>query len=110
MRLFVPLTLSLAFQALYALNAAAQSSTMTTYVGPAFPVSGSQANTQTIGVPQSVAADGAGGVYVASSTQNKINHVSPDGTLTVIAGNGSAGFSGDGGPASAEAGRAIAGD
>jgi sugar lactone lactonase YvrE len=89
----------LTFGLLLHLNAFAQSTTITTYVGPVLPVSGSPAITQTIGVPQGVAADGTGGFYVASSTHNQIYRVSPDGILTVIAGTGSAGISGDGGPA-----------
>jgi sugar lactone lactonase YvrE len=76
-----------------------QSPAITTYVGPSLASSGSRANTQTIGVPQGIASDGAGGFYVASSTQNRIYRVARDGTLTVIAGIGSPGFSGDGGPA-----------
>src|SRR5689334_13736990 len=82
------------------LLALSQSQAITTYVGPSLPNSGSRADTQTIGVPQGVASDGAGGFYVASSTQNRIYRVAADGTLTVIAGNGIPGFSGDGGPAS----------
>src|SRR5215831_2118010 len=78
----------------------AQSSTITTYVGPALPSSPSRANTQTIGVPQGVATDSTGGFYVSSSTQNRIYRIVSDGTLTVVAGSGSPGFSGDGGPAS----------
>src|SRR5437667_1779384 len=71
-------------------------SMITTYAGPSLPVDGSQAITQTIGVPQGVSADGAGGFYVSSS-QNRVYHVGSEGTLTVIAGNGSRGFSGDNG-------------
>src|SRR5215467_8015502 len=77
-----------------------QSPAITTYVGPSLPSSGSRADTQTIGVPQGVATDGAGGFYVASSTQNRVYRIAADGTLTVIAGNGTPGFSGDGGSAS----------
>src|SRR3954469_25564677 len=80
-------------------NGLAQSSTVSTYVGPALPSSGSQANTQTVGVPQGVSADGTGGFYLSSATQNRIYRVSAAGSLTVIAGNGLIGFSGDDGPA-----------
>src|SRR5689334_14420358 len=76
----------------------AQQSIITTYAGPSFPVDGSQALTQTIGVPQAVSADGAGGFYIASN-QNKVYHVGSDGTLTTIAGNGLVGSEGDNGPA-----------
>src|SRR5215831_1113375 len=94
MKQLVPLILFLPLLGL------AQSTAITTYVGPALPNSGSRANSQTLGVPQGVATDGAGGFYVASSTQNRVYRVTSDGTLTIIAGSGSPGFSGDNGPAS----------
>jgi hypothetical protein len=46
-----------------------------------------------------VVLDGAGNIYLADPVNNLIMRVSPDGTLTVIAGNGVGGFSGDGGQA-----------
>src|SRR5207237_10146380 len=92
MKPFVSLMLSLAICALGSVNAAAQSSTITTYAGPAFPADGSQAVTQTIGVPQGVSADGTGGFYVASSSQNRIYHVAANGSLTLVVGNGLSGF------------------
>lgn len=48
-----------------------------------------------------VATDAAGNLYVASEYENRIFRVGLDGTITIIAGNGSPGFSGDGGPATA---------
>jgi sugar lactone lactonase YvrE len=93
------LLLSSAAIALMSVHASAAMSDITTFAGPTLPTSGSMATTQTIGVPEGLAADGAGGFYVSSSTQNRIYHVDSAGTLTVIAGNGSSGFSGDGGPA-----------
>src|SRR5437870_12278048 len=91
------LILSFFFFALTTLTGLAQSM-IRTYAGSSLPVNGSPALTQTIGVPQAVSADGAGGFYLASN-QNRIYHVTSDGTLTVIAGKGSVGFSGDNGPA-----------
>ena len=46
-----------------------------------------------------VAADSAGNVYIADSRNSRIRKVSPDGIITTVAGNGTLGFSGDGGPA-----------
>jgi sugar lactone lactonase YvrE len=62
------------------------------------PVSGTQAISQAIDNPESAIPD-AGGFYIASSTQNRIYRVAADGTLSVTAGTGTSGFSGDGGPA-----------
>jgi hypothetical protein len=75
-----------------------QSLIITTYVGPAMPVNGGLAIDQAIDVPQSVAPDGTGGFYVTSVLQNRVYRVSTDGKLSVAAGDGSLGFSGDGGP------------
>ena len=71
---------------------------ITTYAGgPPLPVSGQPAVTQAIAVPGSVAPDGAGGFFVSSRYQNRVYHVGADGTLTLTAGSGKPGSSGDGG-------------
>jgi RHS repeat-associated protein len=44
-----------------------------------------------------VAADG--GLYIVDGALNSIRHVGTDGIITTVAGNGTRGFSGDGGPA-----------
>jgi len=49
--------------------------------------------------PVSVAADASGNVYIADPAANRVRMVAPDGTITTFAGTGTAGFSGDGGPA-----------
>src|SRR5438093_760224 len=72
---------------------------ITTYAGPPLPVSGQPAVTQAIDGPRSVAPDGAGGFFVSSPYQNRVYHVGADGTLTLTAGSGKPGSSGDGGPA-----------
>ena len=43
--------------------------------------------------------DAVGNIYIADSSVDRIRKVNPDGTITTVAGNGSRGFSGDGGPA-----------
>src|SRR6058998_257171 len=101
MRPFAFVTQPLALFALLSSIGYAQYPTITTYVGPTLPAIGARANTQSIGVPQAVATDGAGGFYVTSSSHNRVYRVTADGTLLLIAGNGFTGFSGDGGPASA---------
>ena len=45
------------------------------------------------------AVDAAGSLYIADAANNRVRKVSIQGTITTIAGNGTSGFSGDGGPA-----------
>ncbi len=49
--------------------------------------------------PQGVVADAGGNLYIADSSGNRVRKVSPNGTITTVAGNGQKGYSGDGGPA-----------
>jgi NHL repeat len=49
--------------------------------------------------PQGVAADASGNLFIADSRNQRIRRVTPQGTITTVAGSGSQGFSGDGGPA-----------
>jgi sugar lactone lactonase YvrE len=51
--------------------------------------------------PYQVAVDAAGNVYVASQQLNRIFKISTTGVETVVAGNGNAGYYGDGGQATA---------
>ena len=49
--------------------------------------------------PNGVAVDAAGNIYIADENNNVIRMVNTAGTISTIAGNGTAGFAGDGGPA-----------
>ena len=101
MNAFNNVALSLVFLVGFELSGLAQASTITTYAGPGrvLPINGAPAMTQSIDAPSSVIPDTAGGFYFASLNQHRVYRVAADGRLTVIAGTGTAGFSGDGGPA-----------
>jgi sugar lactone lactonase YvrE len=49
--------------------------------------------------PYTVAVDSLGNVYVAASAQHRVFKISTTGIVTVVAGTGTAGYSGDGGKA-----------
>ena len=51
--------------------------------------------------PEAVHLNPAGELYIADTSNNRIRRVSTAGTITTIAGTGTAGFSGDGGSATA---------
>jgi uncharacterized protein (TIGR03437 family) len=51
--------------------------------------------------PAGIAIDAAGNVYVADMDTNSVRRISSDGRIATYAGNGAAGYSGDGGPATA---------
>jgi len=49
--------------------------------------------------PQNVAVDAQGDVFIADTYNNRVVKVTPKGQVTAVAGNGAAGYSGDGGRA-----------
>ena len=58
--------------------------------------------------PQGVAVDAAGDLYIADTENNLIREVTPAGLIATVAGNGVAGYSGDGGQAtSAQVGNPV---
>ena len=60
---------------------------------------GGQAVLASLDYPMGVASDANGNIYFAENFANKIRKVSTTGILTTVAGNGTGGFSGDGGSA-----------
>jgi hypothetical protein len=60
---------------------------------------GGAATSSELSDPPGVAVDSNGNVYIADSVNNRIRKVTPAGIISTIAGNGSAGYSGDGGAA-----------
>ncbi len=67
----------------------------------AFSGDGGAATAAAINTPHGVAIDGSGNIYMACVADNRIRKISTSGTITTIAGTGTAGYSGDGGPATA---------
>src|SRR5258708_15384626 len=74
-----------------------------------FPSNSLPALQAPISTPAAITTDSKGNVYFADLENLRVMRVSPDGILTVIAGNGILGDSGDGGPATSAALSAIAG-
>ncbi len=62
---------------------------------------GGPATAARLNAPARIAFDAAGNLFVADSGNNKIRKISTSGVITTVVGSGVAGFSGDGGPATA---------
>jgi hypothetical protein len=76
--------------------------TITTIAGTGergFSGDGGPATSARLNLPGGLAVDARGSVYIMDTWNTRVRKVSPDGTITTIAGNGKPGFSGDGGPA-----------
>jgi len=74
---------------------------ITTFAGSAyrFDGDGKRALQAPLGLISGVAVDNQGRVYVTDPSNNLVMRFTPNGNLTVIAGNGKQGYTGDGGPA-----------
>src|SRR3954452_5002408 len=76
--------------------------TITTVAGTGtagFSGDGGAATAAKLNAPLAVAATADGGFLIADSGNRRVRRVSAAGTITTVAGTGTAGFSGDGGPA-----------
>jgi sugar lactone lactonase YvrE len=62
---------------------------------------GGAATAAELNQPQSIAIDGSGNVYIADYGNSRIRKVNPSGIISTFAGNGTLGYSGDGGAATA---------
>ena len=60
---------------------------------------GGPAASATLDYPLSVTGDPSGNLFITEQLQNRIRRIAPDGTISIYAGNGQQGFTGDGGPA-----------
>jgi sugar lactone lactonase YvrE len=76
--------------------------TITTVAGSnsgSYSGDGGPATSAGLSLPFGVAVDAAGNLYIGDTGDQRIRMVTPDGTISTIAGNGNVGSSGDGGPA-----------
>ncbi len=74
---------------------------ISTVAGSNFAGDGGPAIQGLLSQPEGIAVDSKGVVYVADADDHRVRKISTDGNIYTIAGNGFAGFSGDGGPAAA---------
>jgi sugar lactone lactonase YvrE len=70
---------------------------------------GGRAEDAALSYPMGLAIDGASNLYIADTGNSRVRKVSPDGIITTVAGNGTSGYSGDGGPATSAQLRGPAG-
>jgi trimeric autotransporter adhesin len=78
------------------------SGTITTVVGNnavGYSGDGGSATNATLYAPAGVAVDSSGNIYIADTGNNRVRMVNATGIITTIVGNGTAGYSGDSGPA-----------
>src|SRR5689334_4759197 len=94
-----PSCLSLAIFVCGSCATSAFSQVITTIAGTdwSFPAGNIRAADAPLSNPTGVAVDTHSNVYFAEDVNNVVARMSPDGTRTVVAGNGRAGYSGDGG-------------
>jgi uncharacterized protein (TIGR03437 family) len=78
-----------------------QAGVLTTVAGGAYGFSGDggPATKAALYFPSGVAVDSAGNIYFADKGNNRVRKVDTKGVITTFAGTGTAGYSGDGGPA-----------
>ena len=80
------------------------SGTITTVAGTGtagYSGDGGDATAAELDGPRTLAFDSDGNLYITDSLNNVIRKVGPSGTITTVAGTGTAGYSGDGGDATA---------
>ena len=70
---------------------------------PGFSGDNGPATGAMLNYPAGIAVDGAGNLYIADESNNRIRRVSPDGIILTVAGNGNVVSAGDGGPATSAA-------
>ncbi len=74
--------------------------TMTTIAGTraqGYTGDGGVATNASLDLPMGIAADAAGNTYIGDSDNHRVRRITTDGIITTMAGNGTAGYTGDGG-------------
>ena len=66
-----------------------------------FSGDGGPATSARMRAPRTMEADSAGNLYITDTENHRMRKVNANGTITTLAGTGTAGYSGDGGPATA---------
>lgn len=96
------IAIALGMLLILSINASAQ--IISTYAGTGtegYSGDGGPAINAEMNQPVSLARDAAGNIYIGEGNGNVIRKVDPSGIITTFAGTGVAGYSGDGGPATA---------
>ena len=79
-----------------------RAATISTFAGTGakgFSGDGGPATSAQLSNPSAIARGPDGALYICDTDNQRIRKVAPDGTISTVAGNGTRGFSGDGGPA-----------
>src|SRR6266852_4080489 len=105
-RFALPVSAALAVTALFgsltlpATGDVAKPGTIVTVAGtgsPGFSGDNGPATQALLNQPFDLAFDAAGNLYISDALNARVRRVSPDGTITTVAGTGQPGFSGDNG-------------
>ena len=86
---------------IYKVNSAGVISTVAGSGTAGYSGDGGAAVAAQLNFPRGVAPDGSGNLYIADTWNSRIRKVNSAGTITTVAGDGTAGFSGDGAAATA---------
>ena len=92
------------FSSLHSIFKVDSSGTMTRFAGNGRPGNsgdGSQASSAQLLFPMGLAVDAAGNIFVADRDANVVRRIATTGIIQTVAGNGTPGYQGDGGPATA---------
>jgi hypothetical protein len=68
-----------------------------------FSGDGGPATNAQLYVPQGLTVDASGNIYIVDNSNSRVRKITLSGIITTIAGNGTSGYAGDGGPATAAA-------